>query len=77
MFLTVLSFFPPTAPIAMPARVAVGGAGLLDVAISTALMLVAIVGLARVAGTVYSRAILRTGKKTTWREVLRRPAPTS
>jgi ABC-2 type transport system permease protein len=77
MFLTVLSFFPPTAPIAMPARVAVGGAGLLDVAISTALMLVAIVWLARVAGTVYSRAILRTGKKTTWREVLRRPAPTT
>jgi ABC-2 type transport system permease protein len=77
MFLTVLSFFPPTAPIAMPARVAVGGAGLIDVAISMALMLVAIVWLARVAGTIYSRAILHTGKKTTWREALRKQAATA
>lgn len=69
--LTVMSFFPPTAPIAMPVRVAVGAAGLLDVAIAVGVMLVSIVGLANVAGTIYSRAILRTGKKTTWREVLR------
>jgi ABC-2 type transport system permease protein len=75
IFLTVLSFLPPTAPIAMPVRVAVGGAGLLDVAISAALMIVAIVWLARVAGTVYSRAILRSGKRTSWREVLRSDPP--
>jgi ABC-2 type transport system permease protein len=75
IILTVMSFFPPTAPIAMPVRVAVGGAGLLDVAISVVLMVVAIVGLANLAGTVYARAILRTGKKATWREVLRKPAP--
>ncbi len=37
-------------------------------------MLVAIAWLARVAGTIYTRAILRTGKKTTWREALRKQA---
>jgi hypothetical protein len=32
--------------------------------------------MARLAGTVYSRAILRIGKKTTWREALRaKPVP--
>jgi ABC-2 type transport system permease protein len=62
----------------MPVRNAVGGGGLLDVAISVVVMLIAIIGMARLAGTVYSRAILRTGKKTTWREALRaKPGPSS
>jgi ABC-2 type transport system permease protein len=73
-FLTVLSFFPPTAPIAMPVRVAVGAAGPFDVAIAGCLMLVAIVALANVAARVYAGAILRTGKKATWRQALRAQA---
>jgi ABC-2 type transport system permease protein len=73
-FLTVLSFLPPTAPISMPTRVAVGAAGPTDVAIAVAVMLVAIVALANVAAKVYAGAILRTGKKATWREVLRAEA---
>lgn len=73
-FLTVLSFLPLTAPISMPVRVAVGAAGPVDVAISVALMLVAIVLMANLAGKIYAGAILRTGKKATWREALRSQA---
>jgi len=69
--LTILSFVPLTAPISMPVRVAVGAAGPVDVAVAVALMLVGIVAMANLAGAVYAGAILRTGKKAGWREVLR------
>jgi len=73
-FLSVLSFVPLTAPISMPVRVAVGAAGPVDVAIAVALMLVAIVLMANLAAKVYAGAILRTGRKLTWRAALRSQA---
>jgi ABC-2 type transport system permease protein len=70
-FLTVLSYLPLTSPIAMPTRVAVGGAGPLDVAISVVITMAAIVVIANLAAKVYAGSILRSGKKVSWREALR------
>jgi ABC-2 type transport system permease protein len=67
----ILSWIPFTAPLAMPARVAVGGAGTPEVLAAMALTLVTTVVLARVAGAVYSGAVLRTGARVRWREALR------
>jgi ABC-2 type transport system permease protein len=73
-FLTVLSYLPPTAPISMPVRVALGAAGALDMVIAVVLELVGIVLLANLAARVYSGAILRTGKRLKVREALRAQA---
>jgi ABC-2 type transport system permease protein len=73
-FLNVLSYLPPTAPISMPVRVALGAAGAVDVLIAVALEIVGIVLLANLAARVYSGAILRTGKRLKVREALRAQA---
>jgi ABC-2 type transport system permease protein len=67
----VLAFIPFTAPVAMPVLVAVGAAPGWQVAISAAISLVSTVAMARVAGVVYERAILRTGTRLKVRQVLR------
>jgi ABC-2 type transport system permease protein len=73
-FLNVLSYLPPTAPISMPVRVALGAAGAVDVLIAVALEIVGIVLLANLAARVYSGAILRTGRRLKVREALRAQA---
>ena len=70
-FVTVLSFLPPTAPIAMPVRLAVGPVPAWQVATSVILLVVGIAGAVRLAGAVYNRAVLRTGTRITWRQALR------
>ncbi len=70
LLVDVLSWFPFTAPLAMPARVAVGEAGTVEVVAAMALTLLTTVILARVAGAVYSGAVLRTGARVRWREAL-------
>ena len=68
----VLAYLPPTAPFAMPVLVGLGSATWWEFLISVALTLAAIVGVARLASTVYFRAILRTGGRVHLREL--RPA---
>jgi ABC-2 type transport system permease protein len=70
-FARVLSFVPITAPMIMPVRLAAGDPSVLEVAGSIVLMLVAIAGLVRLAGGVYSRNLLRTGARLSWREAWR------
>ena len=70
-FYHVLAFIPFTAPVAMPVLVAVGAAPAWELALSAAISLVATVGMARLAGTIYERAILRTGSRLRVRQVLR------
>lgn len=70
----VLAFVPFTAPVAMPVLVAVGDAPGWQVAISAVISLASTVVMARVAGTVYERAILRTGARLKVRQVLRSAA---
>jgi len=66
----VLAFVPPTAPFAMPVLVATGQTTWWQFSLSAVLMLVATVGVARVASAVYGRAILRTGGRQHLRQVL-------
>ena len=57
----LVSLFPATAPFAMPGRIALGAAAWWEPIIATALTVAAIVGLAVLAGRVYTGAILHTG----------------
>ncbi len=65
----VLAYLPPTAPFAMPVLVGLGDVSWWGFTVSVALMLVATVGVARLASTVYRRAILRTGGRVHVREL--------
>jgi ABC-2 type transport system permease protein len=72
-FYRVLAFVPFTAPVAMPVLVAVGAAPAWQLTLSAAISIAATVGMARLAGTIYERAILRTGTRLRLRQVLRSP----
>ncbi|MDW5597583.1 ABC transporter permease [Conexibacter stalactiti] len=68
--LTVLSFLPPSAPMAMPARWLVTDVPTWQLLVSIALTLVAIVAMLKLATAVYSRAALRIGPKLSLRGAL-------
>lgn len=70
-YVRVASLFPTTAPFVMPARVAVAHVGAWEVALAATIMLAATYGLVRLAAAVYSGALLRTGARPRWRDVLR------
>ncbi len=72
-FYRVLAFLPPTAPVAMPVLVAVGAAPAWQIALSAVICVAGTVAMARLAGTIYERAILRTGGRVRVRQVLRSP----
>ena len=57
----LVAWFPLTAPLAMPNRIAMGAATWWDPVIASALTLAAIAGLVALGGRVYTRAILHTG----------------
>ena len=57
----LVSWFPLTAPLAMPNRIAMGAATWWDPVVASALTLAAIAGLVVLGGRVYTRAILHTG----------------
>ena len=67
---TVLAYVPFTSPLIEPARLAMGVSSPVEVAGSLALGVVAIVVAARVAGTIYARAVVRTGRRLKLRDVL-------
>lgn len=69
--LAVLSFLPPTAPIAMPMRYALGFATTTHVLIAIAVTLAGIAVVARLSGIIYERSILRMGARVKLREVFR------
>jgi ABC-2 type transport system permease protein len=55
----------------MPVLVAVGAAPAWQVAVSAAITLAATVAMAPLAGTIYERAVLRSGSRVRLRQVLR------
>ncbi len=57
----LVSWFPLTAPLAMPNRIAMGAATWWDPLVAVSLTLAAIAGLVVLGGRVYTRAILHTG----------------
>jgi ABC-2 type transport system permease protein len=69
----LLSFFPATAPFAMPGRIALGSAAWWEPLVATALTLVAIAGLVVFAGRVYTNAILHRGATLRLRDALHSP----
>jgi len=66
----LVSWFPLTAPLAMPTRIAMGVATWWDPIVAAALTLAAIAALVVAGGRVYTRAILHTGSLLTLREAL-------
>ena len=66
----VLAYVPFTSPMVMPSRIAVGAASGVEMVVSALLSVVAGVAAARVAGIVYRRAIVRTGRRLKVRDVL-------
>ena len=67
----LVSWFPGTAPFAMPNRIAMGAATWWDPVVAVGLCLAAIAGLVVVGGRVYTSAILHTGALLKLRDVLR------
>lgn len=76
----LISFFPLTAPFAMPGRVALGVAAPWEPVLAAVLTLATIAGLVAFAGRVYSGAILHTGPtlrlRDAWQGAPERRAPT-
>jgi ABC-2 type transport system permease protein len=67
---TILSIFPPTAPLAMPVRWATGTVPAWQLELAFVLTALTALGVIRAASGVYRRAITRTGHRLRWREVL-------
>jgi ABC-2 type transport system permease protein len=67
---TVTSLIPGLSPLVMPVRIAAGEAPIWQIAVSVALMLVAIALVVRLGGRIYAGALLRTGGKVKLREAL-------
>ena len=68
----MLGYLPPTAPFAMPVLVGLSAVTWWQFVASAAISVVCTVGVARVATSVYRRAILRTGRRVRLREVFAR-----
>jgi ABC-2 type transport system permease protein len=66
----VLAYLPPTAPFAMPVLVGFGEVTWWEFALSALISVGCTVIVARVASTIYRRAILRTGRRVHLRELL-------
>jgi ABC-2 type transport system permease protein len=69
-FFDVLAYVPLTAPFAMPVLVGIGAVTWWQFAISLAISVVSTVAVARLAASVYRRAVLRTGRRVRVREAL-------
>jgi ABC-2 type transport system permease protein len=66
-----ISYFPLTAPMAMPGRIAMGAAAWWEPVIAAMITLAATAGLVQLAGRVYTRAILHSGPALSLREAWR------
>jgi ABC-2 type transport system permease protein len=74
-YFKVLAYLPPTAPFAMTALVGLGATTWWQFVLSALLTAASVVVVARLAATVYRRAILRTGRRVRLREVISDRAP--
>jgi ABC-2 type transport system permease protein len=66
-----LSYFPLTAPMAMPGRIAMGAAAWWEPVVAAVVTLAVIAGLVVLAGRVYTRAILHSGPSLSLRDIRR------
>ncbi len=70
LLLEVLAFLPPTAPFAMPTLVATGTATWWWFTLSACISVLCTIGMAHLAGGVYRRAVLRTGRVVSIKELI-------
>jgi ABC-2 type transport system permease protein len=70
MLLTVLAYVPLTAPFDMTALVGLGAVTWWEFAISALICIGSTVAVAHLSARVYRRAVLRTGRRVRWREVM-------
>lgn len=69
----VLSYVPLTSPLVTPYRIAVGDGSTVEYVISLVVLALSVVAVGRVAAVVFRRAIVRTGRRLSLRDVLGRP----
>jgi ABC-2 type transport system permease protein len=69
-FYRVLAYLPPTAPFAMPTLVGFGEVAWWQFAASVSISIAATIAVARFAAVVYSRSILRTGRRVGLRDLI-------
>lgn len=67
-FARVLSLLPPTAPFAMPGRIATGSANALDLTVALLLTLGSVALVVMAAERIYVRSVLHTDRALSWRE---------
>lgn len=67
----VTSVFPLSAPVAMPVRWATGEVTVPELVLAMVLTALTAVAMARIAAAIYGRALLITGRRASWREVVR------
>jgi ABC-2 type transport system permease protein len=70
-FARAISYFPLTAPMAMPDRIAMGAAAWWEPVLAAMITLATTAGLIQLAGHVYTRAILHSGPALSLREAWR------
>jgi len=75
-FARAISYFPLTAPMAMPGRIAMGAAAWWEPVLAAMITLAATAGLVQLAGRVYTRAILHSGPALSLRDIWRDKAAT-
>ena len=67
----VLAYVPLTSPIVVPTRIALGVSNPVEMAVSVLVLVATITLIGRVGAAVYARAIVRTGRRLSLREVWR------
>jgi ABC-2 type transport system permease protein len=72
LWATLVSLFPPTAPLAMPGRIALGVTAWWEPVLAATLVLATVVALVRVGGRVYVSALLHGGAPLSLRAAWRR-----
>ena len=73
----ILSILPPFAPLLMPLRMVTGAASIIEIVIAAVLLALAVWGMIRLAGSVYSRTLLHRGSRLTWRQAFHRQTTTT
>jgi ABC-2 type transport system permease protein len=71
LWLRLLSFLPPLAPILMPARLALGSLSWWEMPLAALLTVAATYGMERLAARIYAPALVRGGARLTWSAALR------
>jgi ABC-2 type transport system permease protein len=67
----IISVLPPFAPLLMPLRVAIGAASVLEIAVAAVGLVLATLGMLRLAGSVYGRTLLHRGTRLQWKQAFR------